>query len=162
MNDDYLLVRKDAIDEPDVAFWRDRATRYEESGLDVTAGLWRAIADAFELHSADVVYDRDGDAWERDEDGGYLLRAAPCRKWSLIELAAEYGPLSVAQPVEEPVGIGALAWFAPKETPPAVRTGTDAVSWRHNSHWYTWYDLITEYGQPVATAAPGGREEVES
>lgn len=28
MNDDYLLVRKDAFSWPGAAFWRDQATRY--------------------------------------------------------------------------------------------------------------------------------------
>ena len=139
MNDDYLLVRKAAI-RRDAAFWRDRATGCEEFGLEATSGVLRVVADAIELHSADVVYDSDGDAWEKDRDGGYVLRAAPSAHWALIELAAEYGPLSVTRPVEpvvEPVGIGALAWFSPEGTPPAVRAGTNAVSWRHNSRWYT-------------------------
>lgn len=168
MNDDYLLVRKAAI-ELDAAFWRDCATAYEELELEATSDALRAIADAIELSQANVVYDRDGDAWEQDEYREYFLRAAPSGHWALIQLAAKYGPLSVArpeepvvEPVKEPVGIGALAWFAPEGTPPAVRAGTDAVSWRHNSRWYTWDDLITEYGQPVATAAPGEREEVGS
>ena len=168
MSDDYLLVRKDAI-RRDAAFWRDRATRYEESGRCVTSSALRAIADAIELSQASVVYDRDGDAWEQDEYGEYFFRAAPSAHWALIELAGKYGPLSVAppegpveEPVKEPLGIGALAWFAPEGAPPAVRAGTDAVSWRLNFRWYTWDGLITEYGQPVATAAPGEREEVGS
>lgn len=168
MNDDYLLVRKAAIGR-DAAFWRDWATRYEELELEATSGALHAIADAIELSQADFVYDIDGDAWEQDEYGEYFLRAAPCAHWALIELAGKYGPLSVTppeepvvEPVVEPVGIGALAWFAPEGTLPAVRAGSYTWPWRYDACWYKWDDLITEYGQPVATAAPGEREEVGS
>ena len=101
MSDDYLLVRKAAIDELDAGYWRDCATWHEEKGYDVTiVAPLRAIADAIELSQASVVYDRDGNAWEKVEGGKYVLQATPRSRWTLIELAADYGPLSVAPPVE--------------------------------------------------------------